>query len=384
MSNGAGVTGTITTQKAESGAPAATSTQLKTNPQPSPQSVQLIRPGFSNQAGFALLMQMAKVFAGSHIVPTLFRANVNNAIIACHMAGRMGVDPLTVMQNLYIVNGKPGWSSQFLIAVWNSCGKFTPLRFEWIQDGPQKGCRAYATEIATGEKLIGTTITEKMVKAEGWYSKSGSKWQTMPEQMYMYRAAAFMVRAFAPELALGIHTADEMEDVTGGKAVQAVQLENFTAMDDGSAAAAAIAVAEVASVEVAPVEVAEVASVAETQPVQEVQSVQAELITDPKPEVPASSAVTIVGETVCNDTILRMKELRDKLNIPKEKWVAMLQSKFNCESALNLTESEAGKLNKILEENVRRRELNDWATSATQPVTRTEVTQPEAAPFQAS
>jgi hypothetical protein len=155
-------------------------------------------------------------------------------------------------------------------------------------------------------------------------------------------------------------------------------------MDDGSAAAAAIAVAEVASVEVAPVEVAEVASVAETQPVQEVQSVQAELITDPKPEVPASSAVTIVGETVCNDTILRMKELRDKLNIPKEKWVAMLQSKFNCESALNLTESEAGKLNKILEENVRRRELNDWATSATQPVTRTEVTQPEAAPFQAS
>ena len=51
-----------------------------------------------------------------------------------------------------------------------------------------------------------------MAKAEGWYTKNGSKWKTMPEQMLQYRAAAFWTRAYAPEIALGMHTAEEIHD----------------------------------------------------------------------------------------------------------------------------------------------------------------------------
>jgi hypothetical protein len=51
-----------------------------------------------------------------------------------------------------------------------------------------------------------------MVDAEGWSKKTGSKWLTMPEQMFMYRAAAFWSRVFAPEISLGMHTSDEVED----------------------------------------------------------------------------------------------------------------------------------------------------------------------------
>ena len=38
-------------------------------------------------------------------------------LIAQNMARRMGADLLMVMQNLYVVHGRPGWSAQFLIAI---------------------------------------------------------------------------------------------------------------------------------------------------------------------------------------------------------------------------------------------------------------------------
>jgi hypothetical protein len=54
----------------------------------------------------------------------------------------------------------------------------------------------------------------KMAKAEGWVSKNGSKWQTMPELMIRYRAAAFFGRLYAPEIMMGMQTMEEVIDVT--------------------------------------------------------------------------------------------------------------------------------------------------------------------------
>lgn len=189
-----------------------------------PDNQSLIRPGFGSAASFALLRNMANVFASSTIVPVVYRGNAGNALIACHMAERLRIDPLTVMQNLHPINGRPSWSSQFLIAMWNSCGRFSPMRFEFDGTGDEFGCRAKSIELETGEKLIGTKITWKMVKAEGWSSRSGSKWATMPEQMFQYRAAAFLVRTYAPELTLGLHSAEECDELPDvGKLTQSQQ-----------------------------------------------------------------------------------------------------------------------------------------------------------------
>ncbi|MDO6658942.1 hypothetical protein, partial [Anaerobacillus sp. 1_MG-2023] len=77
-------------------------------------------------------------------VPQQYRDNIANCIIALEMANRMGASPMMVMQNLYIVHGNPGWSSKFLIATFNQCGRYTSLRYEW--DADRKGCRAWAIE----------------------------------------------------------------------------------------------------------------------------------------------------------------------------------------------------------------------------------------------
>lgn len=360
----------------------------------------LIRPGFSSAASFALLKQMAMIFANSHIVPTVFRANPNNALIACHMAQRMNCDPLTVMQNLHIINGRPGWSAQFLIAVWNGCGRFSPMRFEWITEGPQKGCRAYATELATGEKLVGTTITWKMVQGEGWEKKAGSKWATMPEQMFMYRAAAFMVRAFAPEITLGLHTADEMQDVHGNSSepqegvtqpsLNAVMPEAVVAevkadamppaeetIDVAVESAQAVKpevtateqVTEVVSrpAEPAAVEPQAAVAVSTTVPTAIEKESQSPVVASMPAEAPQVTATEQENPPVDQQTLIRMAELCKRLAPPQDVWRKVVAS-FGVEKAKDLRQSDAGRVIAWLEAKLSAKELTAWATSAPQPV----------------
>ena len=170
--------------------------------------------GLGDSKSFDLIQRVAKCMAMSTLVPKAFQNNLPNCIIALNMAGRMNADPLMVCQNLYVVHGTPAWSAQFLIATFNKSGKFSSIRYDFFGTEGQDdwGCRAKATELETGELLVGPLVTVALAKKEGWFQKSGSKWQTMPEQMLRYRAAAWFVRTIAPEIAMGLQTAEEMRD----------------------------------------------------------------------------------------------------------------------------------------------------------------------------
>ena len=180
--------------------------------------IQVMKPAqlqfFGSSEGFELCQRMAKVFATSSLVPTQYQNNMSNCIIAMEMASRIGASPLQVMQNLYIVHGNPGFSAKFLIACINASGKFSPLRYEFQgkANTDDWSCRAYAVD-KEGEVLHGAWVSIRMAKAEGWYNKTGSKWKTMPELMMRYRAATFLIRSVAPEIALGFQTTEEVRDI---------------------------------------------------------------------------------------------------------------------------------------------------------------------------
>lgn len=157
----------------------------------------------------------AKYLAASDLVPEqTYRDKPQNCLIALDMANRLGMSPLIVMQQLYIVKGKPSWSGQFCVAAINGSGKFTPLEYVWTEENGG-GCAARATRIATGQLCQSAFITMKMASDEGWLQKSGSKWKSMSQQMMMYRAAAFFARTFCPELLLGLQTVEEVRDTFG-------------------------------------------------------------------------------------------------------------------------------------------------------------------------
>ncbi|WP_303275523.1 hypothetical protein [Acinetobacter soli] len=216
--------------------------------------------GLLNLEAFELSQRIAKMLSSSTLVPEQYRQTIKvktgkdqygnmtyredpnpnglaNCVIALNMASRLNADPLMVMQNLYLIEGRPSWSSQFIMAAINSCGRFSALRFELEDLGEKEveytevvwenrskrnvvkkitirdlSCVAFAVERETGERIESSKITMEMAVKEGWYGKNGSKWQTMPEQMLRYRAASFFGRVYAPELLMGLRSSEEEQE----------------------------------------------------------------------------------------------------------------------------------------------------------------------------
>ena len=191
----------------------------------------------------------AKMLAKSDLVPDIYKESdknplekaMANCIIALEMSQRVGASPLMVMQNMIVIYGKPSWSSTFLIATINTCGRFEPLKFKFTNkgklgkvdyvdyewNGQRKvpvnktfdgskidniECIAWTKERGSDEILESSPISIELAIKEGWYTKSGSKWTTMERQMLMYRSAAFWSRSYAPEISMGMQTTDEVQD----------------------------------------------------------------------------------------------------------------------------------------------------------------------------
>lgn len=175
-----------------------------------------------NARGLGALMKLSEQLAGATIIPETFQGKPANVLIALNMAQRLNAEPLMVMQNMYVVYGNPSWSSKFLIACFNGCGRFSSIKYEFFgtPGTDDYGCRAWATEFATGERVQSIDVTIALAKAEGWMSKKGSKWQTMPQLMLQYRAAAFLIRTCAPEISMGLSTAEEIVDEAPMKPAQ--------------------------------------------------------------------------------------------------------------------------------------------------------------------
>lgn len=168
---------------------------------------------FSSE-GFEHAQRVAKMLSSSSLIPKEFQGNIQNTLIAMELASRIGMSEIQVMQNLYIVHGKPSWSSTFIIGAINSSARFDPLKFDVTGEGETLKCIAWTTEKGKQERIEGPAVTFKMAKAEGWVDKNGSKWKTMPELMIRYRAAAFFGRLYTPEIMLGMQTAEEVHDVS--------------------------------------------------------------------------------------------------------------------------------------------------------------------------
>lgn len=226
--------------------------------------------------GFELAQRIAKAFSCSDAVPAQFRSMVEkkgrngstwvenpsamgNCIVAIETARAVGMSITAVMQNANVIEGRLSWSAQFVIAAINASGRFTPLRFQMRDGGRIKAkyrekqgwndqkrgydylekvvevdnieCVAWALPRnvpippnvytldqakAAGLPVIeGAPVSMQLAVEEGWYSKSGSKWQTgMKTLMLQYRAGTFFGRIHAPDIVMGMgRTTEEIIDV---------------------------------------------------------------------------------------------------------------------------------------------------------------------------
>ncbi len=193
---------------------------------------------------------------------------IGNCLVAIEVARAVRMSITAVMQNADMIEGKLRWSGKFVIAAINASGRFTPLRFQMVDHGKIKAtykektgwdreanrpvfaertvevdnveCIAWALPKGIPEpqitpdmlrkypgrmldlyKALGMPVIEsapvtmRMVVEEGWYGKSGSKWQTeMRTLMFQYRAGSFFGNIHAPDIVMGMgQTSEEARDV---------------------------------------------------------------------------------------------------------------------------------------------------------------------------
>lgn len=189
-------------------------------------------------AAFEFAQRQAKLWSSSTLVPEIYRgpAGIANCMIAMNLAKRLKVDPLTVMQSMAPIHGKPSWAANFVLALINNSGNYAPIRYKttdlgkktvdytyWEGQGPNrkkqigkieindKSVRIVTTD-REGNDIEGPEVTIAMAVKDGWYMRPESKWQTMPELMLRYRAIAFFARTQAPELLVGLPVEGEVED----------------------------------------------------------------------------------------------------------------------------------------------------------------------------
>ncbi len=165
--------------------------------------------------GLDKLMSMAEMLSKSTIVPVSYQRRPENCFVALDMASRMGISAMVVMQNLYVIQGKPSWSGSAIGAMIRSNPNLKDVQLNYVGTEGKDDWGAYvsAVRIKDGKTIKGGTVTIGIAKKEGWYSKTGSKWQTMPEMMLGYRAYAWFGRLHTPETMMGLQSTDEIEDV---------------------------------------------------------------------------------------------------------------------------------------------------------------------------
>ena len=167
---------------------------------------------WENKDQFNQLLRAAQMLSQTSIIPQSYQGKPQDCFVAIEMANRMGVSPMVVMQNMYVVKGKPSWAGQACTMLINSCGKFKDVKHIYTGEKgkPNRGCYVTATRISDGSQVDGVEVTMQMAQSEGW--TSNSKWRNMPELMLAYRASAFFARVYCPEAMMGVQTAEEVYD----------------------------------------------------------------------------------------------------------------------------------------------------------------------------
>lgn len=160
-----------------------------------------IKP-FESKDGFEAAQRMGKLLTMSNIISGDWRNNIANAVVAIDLSNKTGIPAMTIANHIYVVKGHVGFSAEFYRAIIHGSGRFIDL-ISYQMNSEESACRVYMTD-TKGEIKYGSWYTVDMAKAEGLYSKNGSKWLIMPEVMLKARAATLFAKDYVSDIYLGL------------------------------------------------------------------------------------------------------------------------------------------------------------------------------------
>ena len=168
---------------------------------------------YKNTDSFEFAQRQAKSLCESNLVPISYQGQkgLPNCLVALEMSKRMNLSPLTVMQNLNIIHGRPTWSAQFISSQIMGCGRFENFDYLVKGEGETLEVQCVAKRVEDQKMIKGTAVSMRMARLEGW--TKNPKYKSMPELMLRNRAATFFGRQYIPDLLLGVQTSEEVVDI---------------------------------------------------------------------------------------------------------------------------------------------------------------------------
>jgi hypothetical protein len=146
-------------------------------------------------------LELAREFASAKMVPAHYQKSPGDCYIAIKLAQRFRMDVWSVMQEMFLINGRPMMSGKLATAILNN-SLAEPLRPTYSGEGDDR------TITLSGRPEGDATPLTVQLKVKDCRTQN-EQWRRSPDQMLMYAAARMWGRRFAPDILLGIVFDDE-------------------------------------------------------------------------------------------------------------------------------------------------------------------------------
>ncbi|MCY1004028.1 hypothetical protein OV079_00275 [Nannocystis pusilla] len=180
--------------------------------------------------------RLAKAIVAANMQPKSFGGG-QQATCACFVAMQLGAEvglsPMQSIQNIAVINGKPGIYGPAALALVEASGKL--VDFDERLEGEGDKRQAVVTLTRVGRKERRFTFSVDDAKKAGLWGKQGP-WAQYPNRMLTARARGFALRDVFPDVLLGV--THSIEELSGGSIESVEQLPAAFVQQQAAAAAA--------------------------------------------------------------------------------------------------------------------------------------------------
>ena len=160
---------------------------------------------------FSHCWRLANAFAGSRMVPEIFQGNPQDCFVVIQLAVELGISPLTAVQNVFMIGGRPAYTAKFAVALANRAKVFAgPIRWKVNKGEKKEDLEVTAYAPLNDGDTAEVTLSWRIAAAEGW--TRNKKYSTIPEQMLRWRSAKWLIDLHCPEILLGFDVGYDEEN----------------------------------------------------------------------------------------------------------------------------------------------------------------------------
>ena len=163
-------------------------------------------------------MGLAKLLSNSDFVPKDFKGKPGNCFLAMQMGAEVGLAPVQAIQNIAVINGRPGLWGDAMLAIVQSHPDYEDHK-EFFTGAPFEDNYTAVFQIKRkGQSWhevkfsVGDAKTAKLWQKRG-YNGGDTPWITSPKRMLQMRSRGFGLRDKFADALKGLRLAEEIMDI---------------------------------------------------------------------------------------------------------------------------------------------------------------------------